>query len=197
MSKKPVQQYIIEPQSAEEMFTDREEPRAAFWEIYNNIQRGEYEIIHYYGIGGIGKTTLLKQIQLEISKKFNDTNKMSIYYNFEKNQSKEDFLFVLSRQIMLRNKEAKFPVFDYAFERWMTDAGKTKAEIDSYVSTKENEILTLEGAIDQISGIASDFLPFVNVATAAAKGIISLCEKESLKLILTNNENRRIILNYS
>ena len=193
MSKKPVQQYIIEPKSAEEMFTDREEPRAAFWEIYNNIQRGEYEIIHYYGIGGIGKTTLLKQIQLEISKKFNDTNKMSIYYNFEKNQSKEDFLFVLSRQIMLRNKEAKFPVFDYAFERWMTDAGKTKAEIDSYVSTKENEILTLEGAIDQISGIASDFLPFVNVATAAAKGIISLCEKESLKLILTNNENRRII----
>ena len=94
MSKKPVQQYIIEPKSAEEMFTDREEPRAAFWEIYNNIQRGEYEIIHYYGIGGIGKTTLLKQIQLEISKKFNDTNKMSIYYNYEKKAMIDSLLYI-------------------------------------------------------------------------------------------------------
>ena len=193
MSKKPVQQYIIEPKSAEEMFTDREEPRAAFWDVYDKIPQGEYDVIHYYGIGGIGKTTLLKQIQLEISRKFNDSHKMSIYYNFEKNQSKEDFLFVLSRQIMLRNKGTGFPVFDYAFEKWMTYAGKTKAEIDSYVATKENEILTIEGAIDQLSGVASDFLPFVNVATVAAKGIISLCEKEYQKIILTNNENRRII----
>ena len=84
MSKKPVQQYIIEPKSAEEMFTDREEPRAAFWDVYDKIPQGEYDVIHYYGIGGIGKTTLLKQIQLEISKKFNDSHKMSIYYNFEK-----------------------------------------------------------------------------------------------------------------
>ncbi len=193
MSKKPEQQYVIEPKSAKEMFTDREEPRAAFWEVYNKIQQGEYDVIHYYGIGGIGKTTLLKQIRWEISKKFHDSHEMSIYYNFEKNQSKEDFLFVLSRQIMLRNKEARFPVFDYAFEKRMADAGKTKAEISSYIATKENEILTIEGAIDQISGIASDFLPFVNVATVAAKGVISLCEKEYQKHILTNNENRRIV----
>ena len=190
MSKKPVQQYVIKPKSAEEMFTDREEPRAAFWDTYNAIQPGEYDIIHYYGIGGIGKTTLLKQIQLEISKKYNDSHEMSVYYNFEKNQSKEDFLFILSRQIMLRNKGTNFPIFDYAFEKWMTYAGKTKAEIDSYVAAKENEILTIEGAIDQIGEIASDFLPFVNVAAAAAKGIIGLCEKESQKLILTNNENK-------
>lgn len=37
------------------MFTDRIDGRNAFWNLYNGIQEGEADIIHYYGVGGIGK----------------------------------------------------------------------------------------------------------------------------------------------
>ena len=55
--------------TAQEVFTDREDPRGSFWELYHAMNPGDSEIIHYYGVGGIGKTTLLKQLQTEIAQK--------------------------------------------------------------------------------------------------------------------------------
>lgn len=59
--------------NATDIFTDREEPRATFWkhfkQITDDIAAGEYDDgnrfpqpIHYYGVGGQGKTTLLKKL---------------------------------------------------------------------------------------------------------------------------------------
>ena len=55
--------------TAEELFTDREEPRKAFWDMYNSMEKGCSDVITYYGTGGIGKTRLLEQLCYEIKEK--------------------------------------------------------------------------------------------------------------------------------
>ncbi len=63
----------IELPQATKIFTDREEPRAAFHKLYDRcveeIGRGEanVHVLTYYGIGGIGKTTLLKKLREELA----------------------------------------------------------------------------------------------------------------------------------
>ena len=53
---------------AERIFTDREEPRAAFWKNYDICKQdiaqdeGDIHVLSYYGIGGIGKSRLLKKL---------------------------------------------------------------------------------------------------------------------------------------
>ena len=58
---------------ANKLFTDREEPKKVFWNTYQifkenirNSQENETKVITYYGIGGIGKNSLLKQIRREL-----------------------------------------------------------------------------------------------------------------------------------
>lgn len=194
MGKRPEEEYEVEIKTAEEVFTDREEPVSAFWKIYNQMEPGCYDIINYYGIGGIGKTSLLvTKLQREIRNKVDSKSDICAYYNFEKNQQKSDFLFILSRQIMLRNKGSKFPVFDYAFEKWMRETGKSQEEINSYIAGKENEIFSIEGLIDKAGAIASDVLPFMNITTTMAKGVIGFLEKSTHRNELASGENARIV----
>ena len=99
--------------TAEQLFTDREEPRKAFWDIYDNMSAGEYMVLSYYGIGGIGKTTLLKQLIKELYEKKADKKKLShAFFSFEGGPSKEEFLYNLSRQMMIGNKGLECPIFD-------------------------------------------------------------------------------------
>ena len=56
---------------ASRIFTDREEPRAAFWQQYRRLEEeiaqeeANVHVLTYYGIGGIGKSSLLKKIMEE------------------------------------------------------------------------------------------------------------------------------------
>ena len=49
---------------ASRIFTDREEPRKSFWKKYDEFKSimhdGDVRVLAYYGIGGIGKSSLLK-----------------------------------------------------------------------------------------------------------------------------------------
>ena len=57
---------------ASRIFTDREEPRAAFWQQYRRLEEeiaqeeANVHVLTYYGIGGIGKSSLLKKIMEEM-----------------------------------------------------------------------------------------------------------------------------------
>ncbi len=56
------------PKKAEKVFTDREEPRKTFWEKYAYLQdhMDEHILLTFYGIGGIGKTSLIEQLCFEL-----------------------------------------------------------------------------------------------------------------------------------
>lgn len=55
----------------EESFFDREEPRKEFWKKYDIVKQNSdsVQVLMYYGLGGMGKTSLLRQIEKEIDDK--------------------------------------------------------------------------------------------------------------------------------
>jgi predicted ATPase len=48
--------------SAMREFTDREEPTKAFMNAFNQKVESSYKVLTFYGIGGIGKSRLLKEL---------------------------------------------------------------------------------------------------------------------------------------
>jgi hypothetical protein len=55
-------------------FTDREAPRASFWKKYHAVEAelgkdANVHVLTYYGIGGIGKTSLVKKLMREMDQK--------------------------------------------------------------------------------------------------------------------------------
>ena len=54
------------------IFTDREEPRKVFWDSLERFTQGDGEtiqVLSYYGIGGIGKSCLLRKLMQEMEEK--------------------------------------------------------------------------------------------------------------------------------
>ncbi|RLL46908.1 tetratricopeptide repeat protein [Oceanobacillus piezotolerans] len=98
-------------------FTDREEPRKVFRDTLNRMKQSSndtYEVIMYYGVGGIGKTSLQNQLKQEL-------------LEFEPNAlyTKADFkditlhtparaLLELVREIQFRQR-VSFPHFEIAY----------------------------------------------------------------------------------
>ena len=131
---------FFQSKSLEFKFTDREEPQKLFWEKYDHLDlsRNEHDIIHFYGIGGIGKTALLKRLRNDlVSRK----NGKVILYSFENNPSKEHFLFSLARQISIL-LNAQFPVFSYAYIRLLRNQGMNDEEIELRLKNDNTGILS-------------------------------------------------------
>lgn len=104
------------------IFTDRNEARELFWNNYHYFKdelqsQGELKVLAYYGIGGIGKSSLLKNLQEELINKVEKPR--FVYFDFDLAQD--------SRAIMeyMRHKLSteygfKFHLFDlgiYAYAR--------------------------------------------------------------------------------
>ena len=51
--------------NAQQLFTDRDEPRKAFWDTLRKLEEnpGSSGVITYYGEGGIGKSWLLRELK--------------------------------------------------------------------------------------------------------------------------------------
>lgn len=47
-------------------FTDRTEPRKAFWARFEKMENDGSTLITFYGAGGVGKSSLLRKLQDEI-----------------------------------------------------------------------------------------------------------------------------------
>ena len=153
--------------AAEDIFTDREEPRAAFWNVYNGMQSGDYEVLNYYGVGGIGKTTLLKKIRDEMEERIPGGASNCAYFSFEGSATKEVFLFNLSRQMMLLNKGLTFPIFDAAFEKIAKEEGKDISQI----AAQEKDSFLNNPILDTAINVGSIFLPNLGVAYSAVKAV--------------------------
>jgi len=156
---------------ANKLFTDREEPRKVFWDTYQlfkenmkNSQENEIKVITYYGIGGIGKTSLLKQIKTELVDKINKP--LQIYIDFEDNP---DMLAILikMRNLLQKNYQFNSPMFDLAYYSYMQKQGQqvNKEEVESFISSSPvlNSILDI-----------SSILPGVGTIIGIIKGVDSL-----------------------
>ena len=170
-------------------FTDREEPRKAFWEKYNKMLQGnsnEIQVISYYGFGGIGKSSLLLKLKEEIEEKvpnskieFLDIEKLE-----ETNNNLLDILKVIEKDLRTRYNFS-FPIFDLVAYEYETKMGRTatKPELSS-IFDESKELGFLKDVISEIPLIGS----FAKIIYFADAG------KNLLKDRLQNNKLRQRLL---
>lgn len=120
--------------NATDIFTDREEPRATFWkhfkQITDDIAAGKYndgnrfpQPIHYYGVGGQGKTTLLKKLIEEMKEKVRSeeskpkkeqTPYRYLYYDFNELNTDSTSFIRSVKTTLEKNYDFHFPLTDFA-----------------------------------------------------------------------------------
>ena len=175
-----------------ELFVDRDEQRSAFRKEYERVCRnkGEIGVINYYGMGGIGKTTLLERITVELKNEDPKNVACVIIYSFEKDRSKLSFLFALSR-IMMRYYNKSFPVFDIAYAKILSAQGKSIDEIGNCMKSKGSVASFAIGAIADFIGAGNVFEMAAEFVVDYIKGIIHrdrLSEMQNNALNMLENQ---------
>jgi len=164
---------------AARIFTDRTEPRKAFWDKYNYMKENinnldDVYIFNYYGVGGIGKSSLLRKIEKEL-----ESSKDKNYFAFCDLETKQDVYTILKtlRISLIEKYKFDFPKFDIALLCYAKKAGDKadKEEIQSLVEKSRTLSLILDatGLIPQLS-IASSL---IKVADSGVAWVRNLADK--------------------
>ena len=98
--------------SAVKEFTDRTEPRKAFWNRYAKMVSEGSTVISFYGAGGVGKSELLKKLEEEIKHhdKLTGNECKYVKYDFSFSTGLLDVLKTLKSQLSAYG--CAFPLFD-------------------------------------------------------------------------------------
>lgn len=174
-------------------FTDRAEPRKVFWEKYEekkNNKNNEISIITYYGMGGIGKSTLLRKLVDEIKEKYVDAK--YAFLDFERLDNYNNDILEILRYVEgnLKGKyNFTFPLFDLVSYTYEVKMGKnaTKPELSS-IFDENNELSFLKDVITEIPLIGT--ITKVIYYSDKAKNILqNRLENNKLKTQLGNIDN--------
>jgi len=169
---------------ANKIFTDREDPRKLFWNTYsefkNNLDKpNDIKVITYYGVGGIGKTSLLIQLRKELKEKI--THPQFVYFDFNTATDARTVLKKI-RNILQNDYNFEFPMFDLALYFYLVKLAEhiEKDEIQSL--TSKSPILS---SLIDICGV----IPIVGFVPLVLKGIDNL-----ISATRNNIKNRKIEL---
>jgi hypothetical protein len=133
-------------------FTDREAARDAIYRSLNNYLDGNktLQVIMYYGVGGIGKTSLLKQIKSEIKPVAKKKNLTIVDINLESAQfdSPAICLFAIYNQLGI-----SAPAFEYALARLWSLQGWSIHDIKQQVINSDSLLFDLVESAANAAGI--------------------------------------------
>ncbi|WP_442596621.1 tetratricopeptide repeat protein [Neobacillus sp. D3-1R] len=101
-------------ETASRQFTDREAPKQSFLKAFHSIQEDRFKVLVFYGVGGIGKSRLLKELQTLTSSLDETAIKVSIDFRDEKHREPSEALIWL-RQQLTQEYKIKFTTFDLAY----------------------------------------------------------------------------------
>ncbi len=149
---------------ATRLFTDRTEFREAFWNKYNLMKENinnidDVYILNYYGLGGIGKSGLIRELEKELTQ--NENKPYYMFYDFQVGQDVYSILKILRNNLIDKYK-FEFPKFDIALICYAKKVGEIidKEEIKSMVESSRTLSLLLD---------ASEFIPQLSIAASLFK----------------------------
>lgn len=165
------------PQRAENIFTDREEPRRAFWSVYDRVKAdpGSVEAISYYGVGGIGKTSLLLQLIREMKDRAEKSP--GVYYSFElSGRNKDDCLYFLAESLMQQCSGLQFPLFGAALMRLHQLAGRDISDLEKRMENRLLNRSEVSVAVDVMGAFIPNF-SIMKLAGQAGLKLLQTCKK--------------------
>ena len=148
-------------------FVDREDYIQTFTEAVNNIGQKEFSVLVYYGVAGIGKTSLRKELPKYLDEHYVEyPNKKlvwaSIDLQFDKHREKNTFLVSLKNELQKKYK-INFPAFEIAHAIYWKKANPE-------IPLREENYLFFEGdnAFDDFFGVI-DKIPYFSIVPATAR----------------------------
>lgn len=139
--------------SALKQFTDRDEPRKTFTDALSYLMThpDEMNVINYYGIGGFGKTRLIKELGSIIRKRNDGTveNDRIVYVTYDFEDSTDKMVFISHVKNRLKKQGLEFPVTEAA-----EIAYNEKSGIPVYKTVSKEKLLD-----NPMISVASKFIP--------------------------------------
>jgi tetratricopeptide (TPR) repeat protein len=150
--------------SAERQFTDREEYTEAFKKKIKFESKQDYNILSYYGVGGIGKSTLKKELGRILSTAYSEIIWSSTDFELQAFREAETSLYHLRKNLREKYK-IEFPTFDIAYTIYWQ---KTHPQV---TIAKDNIPFLEDGTI--VSDILSHTgaIPIVGLLPSIAKAV--------------------------
>ncbi len=135
-------------QPAIRQFTDREDLREAFHSMVRRAVEEEFAgaayVINYYGVGGVGKSTLLEKLSREVKECYG-SRAILLRVNFD-DASLRDGERVLTRfrdQITYQDSKAMFPLLDLALYLLQEAGGRVVKPEEKKARLLENPVLSM------------------------------------------------------
>lgn len=101
-------------ETASRQFTDREEPKLSFKKAIDSLSGSQYKVLVFYGVGGIGKTRLLKELMSKTNSIDENAIKTSIDFREVKHREPAEALIWFRHQLV-KEYGIKFTTFDMAY----------------------------------------------------------------------------------
>ena len=171
---------------AEKIFTDREAPREAFWKLYQEISNDmeSYKVLTYYGIGGIGKTTLIAKLIQEV----NNKKGKFVSLNFERYESLSKILILRdlgTKLFRLDKNKFKFYRFRFAMNRYAEETGQSleiKNDNSSFLSN--NPLMELGMDLSENVPDIIEKLPIISTISKARCSPITRSPRQRIFALL-------------
>lgn len=157
-------------QKAGKQFTDREEFLEAFIKAIETKVKDEHKILMYYGIGGIGKTALRKELSKRLEEKKPETVWTVIDLDTPTYREQETSLFVLRNELNTKAK-INFPTFDIAYTvYWQKTHPQTPLTKENFpLLTGANVVAGIMSTIGEIPYIS--FIPKITMALVKGQNV--------------------------
>ena len=132
-------------------FTDRDKARKLFWEWYKKSSENmdDFFVLSYYGIGGIGKSSLVNKLCREL----HEQNGFYIKYDFEYASHSDAYSVLVGVKQSIRNKYSTyfhFPLFNTALV-FLAKKSDIKFENDEIVKNAVAESPHFQNALSVLS----------------------------------------------
>lgn len=123
---KDFSQDTTEQKRALRIFTDREEFQEAFWKRFKALNEDEQSVLYFYGVGGIGKSALLAELQRQLRQlphqKHPPSHKREVSYgwvNFQIPAHRHAPTALLQlRETLVETGDISLPTFDIAYAHY-------------------------------------------------------------------------------
>lgn len=150
--------------AASKQFTDRTGFIEAFNIALKEIQEYDTKVLTYYGIGGIGKSSLRKELQLQTNKSEKDVKWISIDFKVKQHRLMDNALIYMRTELSKKYK-MRFPLFDFAYAYYLK-------KVSPHIPLNNDSIPFLEQG-ELLSDVILTFedIPMINIATSISKVI--------------------------